>query len=79
MQAACDAHGCDLPDDVDRLARRRSRAIGHEAGHGEIGAGEPVVVDIWPRDAASRCWADMTRTFVGGGGEPPAELAEYGS
>ena len=41
-------------------------AIGHESGFGEIGAGEPVVVDIWPRDKASRCWADMTRTFVGG-------------
>ena len=36
-----------------------------------------MVVDIWPRDKASRCYADMTRTFVAGGGEPPAELAEY--
>ena len=35
------------------------------------------MVDIWPRDKASRCYADMTRTFVAGGGEPPAELAEF--
>ena len=36
-----------------------------------------MIVDIWPRDRASRCWADMTRTFIAGGGEPPDELAEY--
>ena len=70
MQAVCDEHGCDLPDDVIVSPRRRRRAVGHEPGHGAIGAGERVVVDIWPRDRASRCWADMTRTFVAGGGEP---------
>jgi Xaa-Pro aminopeptidase len=36
-----------------------------------------VIVDIWPRDRISRCWADMTRTFIAGGAKPPAELAEY--
>ena len=35
------------------------------------------MVDIWPRDKASRCYADMTRTFVAGGGPPPEELADY--
>jgi Xaa-Pro aminopeptidase len=76
MQAVAEEHGCDLPDDVI-VSHGGQSAIGHESGHGPIGAGEPVVVDIWPRDKASRCWADMTRTFVAGGGEPPAELAEY--
>ena len=76
MQAVCDAHGCDLPDDVI-VSHGPQGAIGHESGHGAIGAGEPVIVDIWPRDRVSRCWADMTRTFVAGGGEPPDELAEY--
>lgn len=76
MQAVADEHGCDLPDDVI-VSHGGQAAIGHEAGHGEIEAGEPVVVDIWPRDRASRCWADMTRTFVAGGGEPPEELALY--
>ena len=33
------------------------------------------MIDIWPRDRASRCWADMTRTFVAGGAEARAELA----
>jgi Xaa-Pro aminopeptidase len=76
MQAVCDEHGCDLPDDVI-VSHGEQGARGHETGHGEIAAGEPVIVDIWPRDRASRCWADMTRTFVAGGAEPDAELAEY--
>jgi Xaa-Pro aminopeptidase len=76
MQAACDAHGAELPDDVI-VSHGAQAAVGHEVGHGEIEAGEPVVVDIWPRDKESRCWADMTRTFVAGGGEAPEELARY--
>jgi Xaa-Pro aminopeptidase len=76
MQQACDARGCDLPDDVI-VSHGPQGAIGHEAGHGEVGAGEPVIVDIWPRDRESRCWADMTRTFVGGGADPAPEIAEW--
>jgi Xaa-Pro aminopeptidase len=76
MQAVAEEHGCDLPDDVI-VAPGPQGAAGHESGHGEIPAGAPVIVDIWPRDRVSRCWADMTRTFVAGGGEPPDELAEY--
>jgi len=76
MQAVAEEHGCELSDDAI-VSHGPQSAIGHDSGSGEIGAGEPVVVDIWPRDKASRCYADMTRTFVAGGGEPPAELAEY--
>jgi Xaa-Pro aminopeptidase len=76
MQAVCEEHGCDLPDDVI-VSHGPQGAIGHEAGHGEIGRGEPVIVDIWPQDRVSRCWADMTRTFIGGGAEPPAEIATW--
>jgi Xaa-Pro aminopeptidase len=76
MQAVCDAHGSDLADDVI-VAHGPQSAVGHEAGHGPIGEGECVIVDIWPRDRGSRCWADMTRTFVAGGGQPADELAEY--
>ncbi len=76
MTAVCDEHGCDLPGDVI-VAHGGQAADGHESGFGALGAGEPVVVDIWPRDRESRCWADMTRTFVAGGGEPDPELAEY--
>jgi Xaa-Pro aminopeptidase len=76
MQDACDERGCDLPGDVI-VAHGGQSADGHESGHGELAAGEPVIIDIWPRDRTSRCWADMTRTFVAGGGEPPEELRRY--
>ncbi|MBV8218624.1 MAG: aminopeptidase P family protein, partial [Solirubrobacterales bacterium] len=36
---------------------------------------EPVVIDLWPSDFESACFADMTRTFVVG--EAPAELRKY--
>jgi len=76
MTAVCDELGCDLPGDVI-VAHGPQSADGHESGYGELVAGEPVVVDIWPRDRPSRCWADMTRTFVAGGEAPSDELAEY--
>jgi Xaa-Pro aminopeptidase len=50
-------------------------AAGHEMGSGPIRAGEPVVIDLWPRDPKSACFADMTRSFVVG--EAPAELRRY--
>jgi Xaa-Pro aminopeptidase len=50
-------------------------AIGHEMGYGEIKAGEPIVIDLWPRDPESGCYADMTRTYVVG--DPSEELVEY--
>jgi len=50
-------------------------AVGHDAGSGPIAPGESIVVDLWPRDRESACFADMTRTFVLG--EVPTELAEY--
>jgi Xaa-Pro aminopeptidase len=76
MQATAEEHGCDLSDDAI-VSHGAQSAVGHDAGSGEIGPGEPVVVDIWPRDRASRCYADMTRTFVAGGGSPPPELLEF--
>jgi Xaa-Pro aminopeptidase len=76
MTAVADEHGAHLPEDVI-VAGGAQGADGHNEGSGPLEAGKPVVVDIWPQDRGSRCWADMTRTFVAGGGEPDAELAEY--
>jgi Xaa-Pro aminopeptidase len=76
MIDVCDELGCDLPPDVI-VSHGPQSAVGHESGFGEIAAGEPVIVDIWPRDRRSRCWADMTRTFVAGGGAPDDELRSY--
>jgi Xaa-Pro aminopeptidase len=50
-------------------------AIGHEMGHGPIAPGEPIVLDLFPRDRESGCYADMTRTFVVG--EADEELERY--
>jgi Xaa-Pro aminopeptidase len=50
-------------------------AIGHHMGDGPIEAGEPIVIDLWPRDNESACCADMTRTYVVG--DIPDEVAEW--
>ena len=76
MQEFCRAHACTLPDDVV-VGPNEQGAAGHDQGEGPIEPGDGVIVDIWPQDVASRCWADMTRTFVAGGVEPDAELREY--
>jgi len=65
----------DLAADEFIASHGAQTAIGHELGHGEIKAGEPIVLDIWPRDRESACYTDMTRTYVIG--EPPEELVEY--
>ena len=68
---------CDFDDAM--VAPGAQSASYHEMGEGPLIPGEPVVVDLWPRDRRSRCWADMTRTFVAGGTEPPGQLAEMWS
>jgi Xaa-Pro aminopeptidase len=50
-------------------------AVGHDMGSGPIAPGEPIVVDLWPKDMETACYADMTRTYVVG--EPAAELVEF--
>ena len=57
------------------VAHGGQAALGHHMGQGRILAGEPIVIDIWPRDNESACFADMTRTFVVG--DVPPELAEW--
>lgn len=38
----------------------------HEPGHGPLPARKPIIVDIFPRVAATGCWGDITRTFARG-------------
>ncbi|HXV33756.1 MAG TPA: Xaa-Pro peptidase family protein [Gaiellaceae bacterium] len=64
-----------LVDDVVLVSAGAQTTVGHEPGSGPIREGEPVVVDLFPRDPASGCYADMTRTFCLG--EPPEELVRY--
>jgi Xaa-Pro aminopeptidase len=66
-------HDCVVEDSI--VARGPQGASGHDMGSGPIAPGEPVVIDLWPKDRESACYADMTRTFVVG--EPPEEIAEW--
>lgn len=52
-------------------------AVGHDMGSGVISAGEPIVIDLWPKDVETACFADMTRTYVVG--DVPDEIARYHS
>ena len=38
----------------------------HDVGSGPIRAGEPIIIDIFPRSEATGYFADITRTFVKG-------------
>ncbi|MGX1695723.1 M24 family metallopeptidase [Microbacterium keratanolyticum] len=66
-------NGCDDAGMI--VAHGPQTCIGHHAGSGQIFAGEPVTVDICPRDSLSGGNSDMTRTFVKG--EINEELAFY--
>ncbi len=59
-----DEHSCVADDFI--VAPAAQGAMGHEMGSGPIRPGDPVVIDLWPRDRESACFADMTRTLVVG-------------
>ncbi len=44
----------------------------HERGHGPLRAGQPIVIDIFPRHKVSGYWGDITRTVVKGEPTPVA-------
>jgi Xaa-Pro aminopeptidase len=56
----------DAAADQIIVAHGPQAAVGHDEGSGEIAPGEAVVIDLFPHDKASGCYADMTRTFVRG-------------
>ena len=73
LRRTCAEHGATCPADMI-VASIHNGGGGHDPGTGPLPAGLPIQVDIFPRDEASACWADMTRTFVVG--EPTAQHAE---
>jgi Xaa-Pro aminopeptidase len=66
-------HGVTADESI--VSHGPQTAVGHDLGSGPIAAGEPIVLDLFPRDRESGCYADMTRTFAVG--EPPEELVRY--
>jgi Xaa-Pro aminopeptidase len=66
IREVCAEHGAPTGDDII-VAAGAAGASGHETGAGPLPPGVPIIIDIWPCDEASGCFADMTRTFVTGG------------
>jgi Xaa-Pro aminopeptidase len=56
------------------VACGREGADPHNVGHGPIRAGQPIIIDIFPRVMASGYWGDMTRTYVKG--KAPTEVKQ---
>jgi Xaa-Pro aminopeptidase len=77
VQAAIDAEftARDATVDAIMVAPGAQGALGHELGNGPIATGTPVIVDLWPQDRSSTCFADMTRTFVAG--TPDEEIVAW--
>ena len=57
-------HGCALDETI--VACGRDAADPHDRGSGPLVPGEPVIIDIFPQDKATKYHADMTRTFCKG-------------
>ncbi|HEY1593596.1 MAG TPA: M24 family metallopeptidase [Solirubrobacteraceae bacterium] len=72
LRQACAQAGAPCPPDV--TVASVWTGFGHDPGSGPLPAGLPIQVDLWPRDEATACWADMTRTFIVG--DPSPEHAE---
>lgn len=73
VAARFDEHGCIADEFV--VAPAWQGAVGHHMGEGPIPPGVPVVFDLWPRDRASACFADMTRTVCVG--DPGDEVRSW--
>ncbi|MBV0901238.1 M24 family metallopeptidase [Haloarcula salina] len=66
-------HGCSLDETI--VACGADAADPHDRGSGPLSAAEPIIVDIFPRDKATKYHADMTRTFSKG--EPSETVREW--
>lgn len=66
-------HGAAADDSI--VSHGSQTAVGHDFGSGPVEPGDVVLFDLFPRDRASACYADMTRTVVLG--EPSDEIREY--
>jgi Xaa-Pro aminopeptidase len=65
----------DMLADEFIVSHGAQSAVGHDMGSGQIRSGEAIVIDLWPRDRETACFADMTRTYVVG--DAPQELVDY--
>jgi Xaa-Pro aminopeptidase len=68
---AAAAAGAPAPPDI--MVTSALSGGGHDPGSGPLPADLPIVIDLWPCDEETGCWADMTRTFVRGAVTPEVE------
>ncbi|HJS49228.1 MAG TPA: Xaa-Pro peptidase family protein [Gaiellaceae bacterium] len=68
LQATFLAHGA-ISDDVI-VSHGPQTAIGHDMGSGPIAPDDVVLLDLFPVDLESACFADLSRTFVVGRVQP---------
>ncbi len=66
-------HGCALDETI--VACGTDAADPHDRGSGPLEAGQPIIVDIFPRSKETGYHSDMTRTFVKG--EASGTVAEW--
>lgn len=64
IEVALLRNGCGLDETI--VACGEAGADPHDRGSGPLKAGEPIVIDIFPRSKETGYHADMTRTFVVG-------------
>jgi Xaa-Pro aminopeptidase len=57
-------HGAFSGDPI--VSHGPQTAVGHDMGTGPIAADDVVLLDLFPQDLESACYADMTRTFAVG-------------
>jgi Xaa-Pro aminopeptidase len=74
LREACRLSGAPATPDV--IVASVWQGTGHDPGSGPLPANLPIVIDLWPQDEASGCWADMTRTFVVGEIAEPVRALE---
>ena len=66
-------HGCSLDETI--VACGSQAADPHDRGSGPLSAGEPIIVDIFPKSKETGYHSDMTRTFSKG--QPSVTIREW--
>lgn len=64
VQATFLPHGSFSDDPI--VSHGPQTAVGHDMGTGPIAEHDVVLLDLFPKDLESACYADMTRTFAVG-------------
>jgi Xaa-Pro aminopeptidase len=73
VDAAFVRHGASADESI--VSHGPQTAVGHHMGSGPVGADDIVLLDLFPVDKESGCYADMTRVFAVG--DVPDEIREY--